>query len=131
MQYIELIFNCKLVIFNSIKLIKEVMKLKCFALEVVGAAMEPVLREGDLIVVDPEVLPAANAKDLAVFCINGQYSVSRYTRFGGHLILLPDQGRVTVVRPNSVEIIGKVVGFLEVPDNKENHSAGNTMAFVG
>ncbi|MGG3988409.1 S24 family peptidase [Bacillus smithii] len=98
-----------------------------YTLEVEGNAMEPTILEGDILEVDPLQEPKSNGKDLAVLKVHDKYHVCRFTRFGRQILMLHDNAPIVVVRREHVEIVGKVVGGTFI--NKENHSAGNTMAF--
>jgi SOS-response transcriptional repressor LexA len=100
------------------------------ALEVIGEEMAPTLIEGDLLIIDQSVQPAANGKDLAVFKIDGGYHVCRYTRFGKQFLMLYDNGPIVVCKADDAQLIGKVIDGTFLHENKENHSAANTMAFA-
>lgn len=91
------------------------------AFEVEGNAMAPIIIAGQTIQVDPNEIPAANGKDIGVFIVNDQLHVAKYTRYGSQLILIHESARHAVVSAAYVEILGKVV------ENKNDHSAGNTM----
>jgi len=94
-------------------------------LEVTGNSMEPSVKNGDIVYVNPDIMPAANGKDMAVFIVNDEkLHICCYTRHGSQLILLHENGRHGVVRDYQVEIMGKVVEI------EKNHIAGNDMALV-
>lgn len=99
-----------------------------FALEVEGQAMEPVLFEGDKVIVDPEVQPRGNAKDIALFEINGEHYVSRFFRYGNQIVLLFDNASGFTVRAYEATILGKVMYCDPISNIKEkSHCATNTM----
>lgn len=92
-------------------------------LEVEGDAMAPVVLENDVLAVDQEVTPKPNGKDIAVFSINGERVVCRYTKYGGQYLLMFDNAPISVISDDRVKILGKVVLI------KENHLAGDKMVF--
>lgn len=82
---------------------------KLFALEVTESNIGGII-QGDEVIVDSNVMPEGNGKDLGVFFKDDAYFISRFTRFGNQIIMLPEDGPIQVVRSVNVEVIGKVVG---------------------
>lgn len=82
---------------------------KLFALEVAASNIQGII-EGDEVIVDSNETPRGNGKDLAVFYSDDTYFISRFTHFGNQILLLPDEGPISIIRTENVEIIGKVVG---------------------
>lgn len=97
---------------------------KYIALDVEGEAMAPSIGAGDRLYIDTTEVPQSNGKDVAVFNIEGDYFVCKYTRFGKQLLLLQDNGPIRVIREEQADIVGKAV------EKEENPSAGNTQAIV-
>lgn len=108
----------------------------CFGLEVTGDAMEPWILEGDILYVDPKQRPKGNAQDIAIIKIEDSYHVCKYTSFGDKILVIHDNAPNVSLSAESVEFVGKVIGgshtmTSQIPGaQKENHSAGNTMAFA-
>lgn len=82
---------------------------KLFALEVTESNIGGII-QGDEVIVDSNVMPEGNGKDLGVFFKDDAYFISRFTRFGNQIIMLPEDGPIQVVRSVNVAVIGKVVG---------------------
>lgn len=80
-----------------------------FSLEVTGDASGNLL-PGDEVIIDANAMPEGNGQDIGAFRMNGEYFISRFTRFGNQIIMLPDDGPIQVVRSVNVDVIGKVVG---------------------
>lgn len=99
------------------------------AFEVIGNAMAPSIPEGEIVHVNPDIVPISNGKDIGVFIIGDSLHVARYTRYGSKFILLHENAPHSVVPVANVEILGKVIESETFPINEENHSAGNTAVF--
>ena len=78
-----------------------------FSLEVVSSNMQSII-VGDEVIVDPNVAPRGNGKDIGFFVKNGEKFISTFTRFGNQIILLGE--KTQVVKATDVEIIGSVIG---------------------
>jgi len=88
---------------------------KCFVMRVEGQSMTGAhILEGDLIVVDPEVI--ASHGDVVVARVHGETTVKRYDRRNGHAYLVPESTGTTPIAisglGSQVEIVGKVVGVV-------------------
>lgn len=77
-------------------------------LQVVNDYMELNLLEGDEVTVDITQEPRGNGRELGVFKMNGEYFISKYTKFGFQILFLLDSG-IKTVYSSSVEVIGTVV----------------------
>lgn len=82
---------------------------KLFALEVSESNMAGIL-PGDEVIVDPNEQPKGNGRDIGVFRINNSSFISKFTRMGHQIILLPENGPFQVIRTQDFEVIGKVIG---------------------
>ena len=102
---------------------------KLFALEVTTSDMAGVL-PGDEIIVDSNEMPKGNGKDIAVFKVNEEHFVSRFTRFGNQLIMIPENGTIKVLRAANVEIVGKAVGGSIELDTKKAPAGTGALSYA-
>jgi len=70
---------------------------KLFSLEVDFSNMHSII-VGDEVIVDPNITPRGNGKDIAVFVKNGEEKfISTFTRFGNQISLIGEDGQIQVV----------------------------------
>lgn len=81
-----------------------------FSLEVEFSNMQSII-VGDEVIVDSNIAPRGNGKDIAVFVLIGEEKfISAFTRFGNQIILIGENGQIQVVKASEVHAIGTVVG---------------------
>ena len=102
---------------------------RLFSLEVTASDMTGVL-PGDEVIVDPNVMPEGNGRDIGAFTVNGEYFISKFTRFGNQIIMLPDNGPIKVVRSINVDVIGKVIGGSIEMDTKKAPAGTGALSYA-
>ncbi|WP_336883824.1 S24 family peptidase [Priestia koreensis] len=85
------------------------MTIELIGYEVIGSEMEPSMIDGDMVWVDFSEEPEANAQDIALIEVDGQSHVCRYTFYGQQVLMIHDNGPISVVKRDRVTILGKIV----------------------
>lgn len=78
---------------------------KLYGLHVRGASMEPLINDGDIVVVDPELVPVAG--DVVVAIVDGEGFVKRLEQKRDHMVLAGNNGKV--LQLDSAHVVGKVI----------------------
>lgn len=96
-----------------------------FVLKVIGDAMAPRIIDGDKVFFNSSIKPLPNGKDVAILEVEERYHICRFTRSGRKILMIQDNAPISVIKEESVKIIGKVVHCSFTPIKEENYTAGN------
>jgi SOS-response transcriptional repressor LexA len=85
----------------------------CFALRVRGESMLPDFREGDIIIVDPDLSPRSGDFVVAVVDATGEATFKRYQKKKDGEVLMPlNQDYAPIVLQSEHRLVGKIVRLI-------------------
>lgn len=97
----------------------------CFALEVTGDCMEPIVPAGSTVVVDPATLPPKDGSEMGVVEVDGQIHLCRPMHIMGQVVMFHDNKgyRAVTLLDTVARIVGTVVWV-----NREAGIGGESVA---
>lgn len=83
----------------------------CFALEVVGDCMEPTVKAGSVVLIDPDTMPPKDGSELGAVELDGYMYLCRPLRIMGQIVMFKDNKKYQnlTFRDTHARVVGAVV----------------------